>query len=395
LKLYTEEGNWDLMTINTPVFLNRDMKSGPDGVHAMKKDSRNGLANPTQTWDFIATHPECLHFITMIHTDESGTPISFRNMHGYACNTFSLYNDKNERFWVKFHLVCQQEAKGFTLEEAKMMMMENPNWLKDDLYQAIEAKQFPKWKLCAQIMSEEQGYTYPFTFDPTKVWPKTEFPLIDIGVVELNRNPTDYHSEVEQVTFSPATVPPGIGFSPDRLLQGRLLVYDDTQKYRVGVHHKQLHVNKHHGVQSGPNPVYLGGTMNGDIRPKFPTYYPSTFGGPQPDPSFLEPPYKYSGAPGYYDLPYEGTDEDYYAQVRDFLSVLSAKDRQGLVVNYAAGLSKCNSEQVLQMMMKHLTSIDQKLGSEIQALLDKKKQGTMTESEARYQQFAKTMGVRP
>jgi catalase len=396
MKMYTEEGNWDLMTINTPVFLNRDMKSGPDGVHAMKKDPRTGLSNPTMTWDFIATHPESLHFITMIHTDRCGTPMSFRNMHGYACNTFSLYNEKNERFWVKFHLVCQQEVKGFTQSEAKVMMSENPHWLKDDLTRAIANGNYPKWKLCAQVMPEDQGYTYPFAFDATKVWPHAEFPLMEIGIVELNRNPTDYHAEVEQVTFSPARVIPGIGFSPDKLLQGRLLIYDDTQKYRVGVHHNQLHVNKAHGVEPcPPNTAYVGGQMNTDNRTHFPAYWPSTFGGPQPDPRYLEPAFKYSGTPGYYDLPHEAQiDLDLYSQPRKFFNLLSEQDKLNTITNYASGLEKCTDSNVLEMMFKHLSGIDQRLGDGVKALVVRKKGGMdKTPAEQMVDRFATAIGL--
>jgi catalase len=296
-------------------------------------------------------------------------------MHGYACNTFSLYNEKNERFWVKFHLVCQQEVKGFTQSEAKVMMSENPHWLKDDLTRAIANGNYPKWKLCAQVMPEDQGYTYPFAFDATKVWPHAEFPLMEIGIVELNRNPTDYHAEVEQVTFSPARVIPGIGFSPDKLLQGRLLIYDDTQKYRVGVHHNQLHVNKAHGVEPcPPNTAYVGGQMNTDYRTHFPAYWPSTFGGPQPDPRYLEPAFKYSGTPGYYDLPHEAQiDLDLYSQPRKFFNLLSEQDKLNTITNYASGLEKCTDSNVLEMMFKHLSGIDQRLGDGVKALVVRKK----------------------
>jgi len=367
MKLYTEEGNWDLMCINTPVFLNRDMKSGPDGVHAMKKDPRSGLANPTMTWDFIATHPESLHFITMIHTDMSGTPTSYRNMHAYGCNTFSFINAKKERFWVKFHLVCQQETKGFDQEEAKKLMGEKPDLLSRDLYEAIHAGNFPKWKLCFQMMPEAQVYQYPFAFDPTKVWPKNDFPLTEIGIIELNKNPVNYHNEVEQVTFSPARVVPGISYSPDRLLQGRLLVYDDTQKYRVGAHHNQLFVNRPHGII--PNNNYYGGPMNNEIKDKFPHYWPSTFGGPQPDPSYLEPPVKCDGPAGYYDLPYEGSDADYYAQVRDFFNLLTPSEQENTIANFGVSLKKVTSPQVVTAMLNHLTAIDPKLGSGVKNIV--------------------------
>jgi len=366
-KFYTEEGNWDLMTINTPIFLNRDMKSGPDGVHAMKRDCRTGMWDPTQTWDFCATHPESLHFFTHLYTDEVGTPISFRYMHSYGANTYSFVNANNERFWIKFHLMSQQDLKGFNNAEAKMMMAADPNWLCRDLVESIAKGNYPRWKLCVQIMPEDQGYTYPYTFDPTKIWPHDQFPLIDVGELELNKNVIDYFTQVEQVAFSPANLVPGISYSPDKLLQGRLLVYDDAQHHRIGPNHKEVPVNL---PRVPPNNNWcLGGNMQMMVMDKFPHYYPNSFGASKPDHSFLEPPTRVTGPVGYYDLPYEGTDADFYEQPREFFNLLNEQARQHLIYNVADSLRKVTSSVVIEKMMVHLNAIDSRFGGGVNALL--------------------------
>jgi catalase len=382
-KLYTEEGNWDLMTINTPVFLNRDMKSGPDGVHAMKRDPRNGLWNPTQTWDFAATHPESLHFFTMLFTDDVGTPLSFRHMHGYGCNTYSFINANKERFWVKFHLVSQQERKGFTCAEAKMMMGEDPNWLSRDLIESITKGNYPKWKLCVQIMTEDEGYTFPYTFDATKVWPHQQFPLIEVGILELNKNVTDYFTEVEQVAFSPANIVPGIGFSPDKLLQGRLLVYDDAQHHRIGPNHKELHVNKPHKVVA--NTMWSsGGNMQLDMRDKFPHYYPNSFSPMRVDHSYMEPPLKVFGPVGYYDFSYDGTEADYYTQPREFFRLLDDTAKQHLIHNMADSLKKVTVPAVVTKVLTHLNNIDPKLGKGVGDMLRVRMEGGVKKTESEF-----------
>lgn len=381
LKFYTNEGNWDLLSINTPVFSVRDGKPGPDAVHAFKRDPRTGEWNPTQKWDYVATHPEGLHQMLMIYSDRVGTPLSYRYMHGYGCNTFSFINAKNERFWVKFHLISQQGAQGLDEVSAKMVAGEDTNFLGRDLREAIARGDYPKWKFCCQIMPEEDGYKKSFAFDCTKVWRHADYPLIDIGIVELNRNVVDYFAEVEQVAFAPSNVVPGIGFSPDKLLQARLLIYQDAQLHRIGPNYKQLPVNR--PKSSTPvNPAHhYGGAMKATIDQKYPHYWPSMFGGPQPDPKYLEPPLKCDGPVDYYDYPGEGTDLDYYGQCTLLWQVMNPTQQQHLCNNIASDLYKVPDE-VTSKMLQHFQKVDPKLAQGVSAIWKAKKEGSnLTQSE--------------
>lgn len=378
-KFKTEEGVWDLMTINTPVFNCRDMKLGPDAVHAMKRDPRSGLWNGTQNWDFVAKHPEALHQMMMIWTDRVGTPISFRYIHGFGCNTYSFINEANERHWVKFHLVSQQGTGGFTVNQAKLVAGEDPNFLQRDLKEAIERGDYPKWKLCVQIASEKFGYEHPWVFDCSKAWSHHDFPLIEVGVLELFKNPVDHFTEVEEIAFSPANRVPGISFSPDKLLQGRLLIYDDTQTHRLGPNHKFIPIN---APLSEPNTNYTGGGQHQvHIRAKYPHYYGSILGGPQTRESDREPPMMVDGPVDYYDFPGEGSDFDYYEQPRKFWNVLSQADKTNLCYNLGNSLSKCHQE-VASMILAHFTKIDNKFGIEVKSVMADKLSGVIPLTEA-------------
>jgi len=387
IKFYTEEGNWDLMGINTPVFNVRDAKLGPDAVHAYKRDPRTSMWNPTQTWDFTVNHPESFHQALMIFSDRGGTPMSFRLMHAYGCHTFSLINSEKKRFWVKFHIISDQGVKGLTDPQAKLLAGQDSNFLGRDLYEAIAKGNFPTWKLCCQIMPEEEGYKYSWTFDPTKVWKHADYPLIEIGTIEINRNPTDYFSEVEQVAFAPTTIIPGIGFSPDKLLQGRLLIYDDTQHHRIGPNYKQLPINR---PRNDPVDYYVGGNMHLDIKQKFPHYHGSSFGTPREAKENVEPPFKVDGPADFYDWPQEGTDEDYYAQPRDFWNILSPADKNNLCYNIATSLNKVTSTQVIDKAIYHLTKISQELGDMIQATLQDR---LKTEAEVVLNEVNSLLGI--
>jgi len=378
LKFYTEEGNWDLLTINAPVFNCRDMKVGPDAIHAFKRDPRTGAWNPTQTWDFIAHHPEALHQAMMIYCDRVGTPMSFRYMHSYGCNTYSFWNAKNERFWVKFHLLACNGAKGLDQVQAKLIAGEDPNFLSRDLHEAIEKGNYPKWKLCCQVMPEAEGYRNSWTFDCTKIWKHSDYPLIEIGEIVLNKNPIDHFCEVEQTAFSPINVVPGIGFSPDKLLQGRLLVYDNTQYHRLGANFKQLPVNKPHACHT--ETYHVGGVHNFETKNRFPHYYPSSFGGPQPDEKYREPPYKTDGAADFYDFPHEGSYEDYYAQPADLWDRMNEIERMHLCQNIAATWEKVE-EDIVQKNLAHFRKINTKFAESCEKLWKERKEGRTTRTE--------------
>jgi len=243
MKFYTEEGNWDLVGNNTPVFFLRDPIKFPDLNHAIKRDPRTGMRSAENNWDFWTSLPEALHQVTVVMSDR-GIPFSFRHMHGFGSHTFSMINANNERVWVKFHLVCQQGIKNLTDAEAEAVIAKDRESNQRDLFNAIEREDFPRWKMFIQVMTEEQALNMPYNpFDLTKVWYHGEFPLIEVGYFELNRNPENFFAEIEQAAFNPASVVPGISFSPDKMLQGRLFSYADAQRYRLGVNHNQIPVN--------------------------------------------------------------------------------------------------------------------------------------------------------
>ena len=244
VKFYTEEGNWDLAGNNTPVFFLKDPYKFPDLNKAVKRDPKTNLRSANHNWDFWTLLPEALHQITIVMSDR-GIPKTYRHMHGFGSHTFSLINANNERYWVKFHFRCEQGIENLTNAEAAEIIARDRESNQRDLFTAIENGDFPKWKLMVQIMPEADAKTYRFDpFDLTKVWPHGDYPLMDVGVMELNRNPEIYFADVEQAAFNPANVVPGIGFSPDRMLQGRLFSYGDAQRYRLGVNHYQIPVNE-------------------------------------------------------------------------------------------------------------------------------------------------------
>ena len=243
MRFYTEQGNWDLVGNNTPVFFFRDPLNFPDLNHAVKRDPRTNMRSANNNWDFWTSLPEALHQVTIVMSDR-GIPKSYRTMHGFGSHTFSMINANNERVWVKFHMRSQQDIENLTDQEAVEVVGVDRESHQRDLYDNIEEGNFPKWKMYIQVMTEEQANNMPYNpFDLTKVWYKKDFPLIEVGEWELNRNPENYFAEVEQAAFTPANVVPGISFSPDKMLQGRLFSYGDAQRYRLGVNHHQIPVN--------------------------------------------------------------------------------------------------------------------------------------------------------
>ena len=244
VKFYTEEGNWDLVGNNTPVFFIRDPLQFPDLNHSVKRDPQTNLRSPQTNWDFWTMLPEALHQVTIVMSDR-GIPATYRHMHGFGSHTYSLINEKGKRVWVKYHWRTQQGIKNLTNEEAACIVAHDRESHQRDLFDAIERGDFPRWTLYFQIMTEEQSSFYKENpFDITKVWSHKEYPLIEVGVLELNRNPENYFAEVEQAAFNPTHLVPGLGLSPDKLLQGRLFSYGDAHRYRLGVNHDQIPVNR-------------------------------------------------------------------------------------------------------------------------------------------------------
>ncbi len=325
VKFYTEEGNWDLVGNNTPVFFIRDPLKFPDYAHVVKRDPRTNLRNPRSLVDFYTSVPEALHQVTILMSDR-GIPASYRHMHGFGGHTFSLISAAGERHWVKFHLKTQQGIKNLTDAEAEALIGKDRESHQRDLYGSIEKGDFPRWTLYIQVMSEQEAAQCPYNpFDITKVWLHKDSPLIEVGVLELNRNPENYFAEVEQAAFNPASVVPGIGFSPDKMLQGRLFAYGDTQRYRLGVNHQQIPVN---APRCPVHSFHSDGAMrvDGNHGSTLP-YEPNSYGEWQQQPEFAEPPLSLEGAAARWN---HRTDDDDYSQPGMLFRLMSAEQRQAL-----------------------------------------------------------------
>ncbi len=330
MKFYTEEGNWDLVGNNTPVFFLRDPLKFPDLNHAVKRDPKTNMRSADNNWDFWTSLPEALHQITIVMSDR-GIPASYRHMHGFGSHTFSFINADNERFWVKFHCETQQGIKNLTDQEATELVGNDRESHQKDLFDAIEAGDFPKWTLFVQIMPEKEAATYPVNpFDLTKIWRKCDYPLIEVGEFALNRNPENYFAEVEQSAFNPGNVVPGISFSPDKMLQGRLFSYGDTQRYRLGVNHNQIPVN---APRCPFHSYHRDGAMrvdnNADARIG---YEPNTQDEWNEQPDFAEPPLSIEGAADHWN---HREDDDYYSQPRALFQLMSTAQQQVLFENTA------------------------------------------------------------
>jgi catalase len=339
VKIYTEEGNWDLVGNNTPVFFVRDPLKFSDFIHTQKRDPKTNLRNNAAAWDFWSLSPESLHQVTILMSDR-GLPRNMREMHGFGSHTYSLYNDAGERFWVKFHWRSQQGITFYTDAEAAEIVAHDRESSQRDLFENIEKGNFPRWKLCVQIMPEMEAETYRWNpFDLSKVWPHADYPLIEVGMLELNRNPENYFAEVEQAAFAPANVVPGIGHSPDKMLQARILSYTDAQRYRLGVNHTSLPVNRprcpvmhYHRDGSMSFDGNFGGTVN---------YEPNSLAGPKECPAFNEPPLKISGAADRYN---HRNGNDDYTQPGNLFRLMTPDAQQRLFGNIARHMAQVPPE---------------------------------------------------
>lgn len=340
MKFYTEEGNWDLVGNNTPVFFLRDPLKFPDLNHAVKRDPRTNMRSAKNNWDFWTSLPEALHQVTITMSDR-GIPFSFRHMHGFGSHTFSMINSKNERVWVKFHLVCQQGIKTLTDAESESIIAKDRESNQRDLLESIDRGEFPRWKMFIQVMTEEQANTMPYNpFDLTKVWYKKEFPLIEVGYFELNRNPDNYFADVEQAAFNPANVVPGIGFSPDKMLQGRLFSYGDAQRYRLGVNHHQIPVN---APRCPVNSYHRDGQMrvNSNAGSTI-AYEPNSYGKWQEQPGFKEPPLALTGPADNWN--FREDDDDYYTQPGKLFRLMAPEQQKVLFENTARAMGDAPKE---------------------------------------------------
>jgi len=362
LKFYTEEGNWDLVGNNTPVFFIRDAIKFPDFIHTQKRDPQTNAKNDTMQWDFWSQVPESLHQVTILFS-ERGIPKGIPYMNGYGSHTFSFINADNERFWVKFHFKTQQGIQCIPPDEASRLAGEMPDYHTLQLFDAIERGEYPKWTLYVQIMPEVEAKNYRWNpFDLTKVWPHGDYPLIEVGVMEMNQNPKNYFVEVEQAAFSPANVVPGISFSPCKMLQARIFSYADAHRYRLGVNYERLPVNAPHATKV-ENPYQRDGHMRFDDNGgPGPNYEPNSFGGPTEDHSYNDPPLKISGDADRYEQK-RGVDDD-YIQPGNLYRLMSPEQQKELIDNIVGSLKKAPKE-IQQKMIIHFRKADPAYGNGI------------------------------
>jgi catalase len=360
LKFYTDEGNWDLVGNNTPIFFVRDPIKFSDFIRTQKREPRSHLKPHWRRWDFWNQVPEALHQVMILYSDR-GTPKSARFMNGYSSHTFSLYNRQGERWWVKFHIKTQQGIQNFDDAAATRIAGEDPDYSTMDLFEAIERGEHPKWTVFIQAMPEADAATYKWNpFDLTKVWPHGDYPLIEVGVMELNRNPENYFAEIEQAAFEPANVVPGIGFSPDKMLQNRILSYPDAHRYRLGVNYHQIPINQAKNAKVAT--YHRDGAMRTDGNGGASIdYEPNSFDGPVQDLQWAEPAMPVDGDGKRWDW-FACDDEDYYGQPRMFWEkALDETGRQNLVAHIATSLSD-SPERIKQGMLRHFHKIHPDFG---------------------------------
>jgi len=368
IKFYTTEGNWDMVGNNTPVFFIRDPYKFPDFIHTQKRHPKTNLRSNTAMWDFWSLSPESLHQVTILMSDR-GLPIGFRHINGYGSHTYSFINAQNERFWVKFHFKTLQGHKHWTNAEAERVVAKDRESSQRDLYEAIARGEFPKWRFCVQIMPEADAENYRWNpFDLTKVWPHIDYPLIEVGVMELNRNPETYFAEVEQASFSPSNVVPGISWSPDKMLQARIFSYADSHRYRVGTHYELLPVNR---PKCPVHNYHADGPMRFDAPKGTDAYYePNSFNGPKQDARFAEPPLKISGDADRYNHR-DGNDD--YTQPGDLFRLMTPEQQGRLFKNIAAAMAGV-PEEIVQRQLVHFRKADSRYAEGVAKALGVKDQ---------------------
>jgi len=362
MKFYTEEGNWDMVGNNTPVFFVRDPYKFANFIHTQKRDPKTNLRENDMQWDFWSQCPESLHQVTILFSDR-GIPVSYRNINGYGSHTYSMINDKGERIWVKFHFKTKQGIKNMMDDEAAQLIGSDRESHQRDLYENIDKGNFPQWRFCIQVMTQEQADTFQWNpFDLTKVWPHADYPLIEVGTVELNKNPENYFAEIEQSVFSPSSMVPGIGPSPDKMLQARLMSYADAHRYRVGTNYQQLPVNK-------PKCPFMTYQRDGEMatadayKEMIANYHPNTREGmPQPDAKYLDPAWDLGQV--IVDR-YDSTlDHDDFTQAGNLYRMFDEDHKDRLTTRIAGALGDCRQEvQLLQIC--HFYRADEDYGMRV------------------------------
>ncbi|NMD69065.1 catalase [Bacillus sp. DNRA2] len=359
IKFYTEDGNYDIVGNNTPIFFIRDAIKFPDFIHTQKRNPQTHLKDPNAVWDFWSLSPESLHQVTILMSDR-GIPATLRHMNGYGSHTFKWTNADGDGVWIKYHFKTEQGVKNLAPDVAAKIAGENPDYHIEDLFNAIEAGDFPVWKLCVQIMPLEDANTYRFDpFDVTKVWSQKDYPLIEVGRMVLNRNPENYFAEVEQATFSPGTLVPGVDVSPDKMLQGRLFAYADAHRYRVGVQHNQLPINR---AKVEVNNYQRDGQsrFDGNGGSKI-NYEPNSYGGPVETPENKQAAFPVSGVAD--SVSYD--HHDHYTQAGDLYRLLSADERTRLVANIVAAMKPVEKDEIKLRQIGHFYKADPEYGKRV------------------------------
>jgi catalase len=357
VKFYTEEGNWDMVGNNTPVFFIRDPLKFGDFIHTQKRDPETNLKSPTMMWDFWSLSPESLHQVTILFSDR-GTPDGYRHIDGFSSHTFSLINNKNELFYVKWHFKTRQGIRNFTREQADEIRGKDPDHAQRDLFDAIQKGDFPKWRVSLQILPEKEAENYHINpFDLTKVWPHKDYPLIEAGELVLDRNPENYFSEVEQAAFEPKNIVPGMGYSPDKMLQARLISYPDAHRYRLGVNYDALPVNR---AQCPIHTYHRDGFMRFDGNSgSAPNYEPNSLNGPVEDSSYRERSRDISGS---VDRHNHRLDDDYYSQPGNLFRLMKPDERERLISNIVASMKNV-PDHIQERQIWHFKRADADYGA--------------------------------
>ncbi len=365
VKFYTEDGNWDLVGNNTPVFFLRDGIKFPDFIHSQKLDPYTNRQEPDNVWDFFSHSPEATHQFVWLFGDR-GLPASLRQMDGFGSHTFQWVNAKGERFWVKFHFKTDQGIHCLTSDEAAARAGKDPSATHKDLYDAIERGEYPSWTLKVQVMPEAAAATYRFNpFDLTKVWPYADYPLIPVGKMVLDRLPENYFAEVEQAAFDPANMVPGIGPSPDRMLQARLFAYGDAHRYRLGINHTRLPVNAPKEVAGGASNYGRDGAMRFDANGgRTKNYEPNSFDGPMQTGERHETGFNVSGATGP-AVPFSHVEDNDFVQAGALYRVMKADERERLVANIAGSMAQVGRDDVVERSIGHFRAADAEFGKKL------------------------------
>ncbi|MBX9567332.1 MAG: catalase [Candidatus Obscuribacterales bacterium] len=362
VKFYTEDGNYDLVGNNTPIFFIRDPLKFPDFIHSQKRDPYSHVQDPNNAWDFFSHSPELMHQFTILHGDR-GIPYSYRHMDGFGSHTFQWLNADGEAFWVKYHIKTDQGIKNLTAEEAKKIAGENPNFHHLDLLNSIDAGDYPSWTVSVQIMPVAEADNYRFNpFDLTKTWSQKDYPRHEIGKLVLNRNPDNYFAEVEQAAFNPGNFVPGIGPSPDKMLQGRLFAYGDAQRYRLGVNHTQLPVNRPHACEAAN--YGRDGAMRFDNCGRQKNYEPNSHGGPVESKEVHYKPIPVSGEVAAQKQTLHKEDND-FVQAGDLYRLMPEDAKERLIENLAGSLSQVVSDEIVERSLGYFKQADADYGDRL------------------------------